>query len=367
MPSKPAQPPTDEQTDSGSLLVEDQRFSIVPEWVIDAEIPDSAFRLYTLLLRYGNSSGCRMPSRPTLARRMRRSVDAVDRAMRHLAEAGIVRVEHRRSGQQFLPNRYHLRTSQPALKKGTAEGGRKSAATPAAGTPSGRTSAATTSRISTATLAADLRPDLEALTDKATPPPPSRPSPGRRAQRVEEADNELLERCGIGDLDSLSARCVAIRRTLGRPAARWSAKCLAVAIHLAVVNRGWPARRVEPALLAIARDPETQSPARVAEAGPWWDETILGLDEGLDSDQLAALEDRLAETGGVRPLVQRMAREELAVEGMPLTRSTVAQRACAILDRREAERNSNPAGEEAPAATLGAASDGRPDPEGESQ
>ena len=87
---------------AGTLVVEEPRFAIVPEWVIDAAVSDGAFRLYSLLLRYGNGSGSRMPSRQTLARRLRRSVDAVDRAMRQLTEAGIVRVEHRRCGEQFL-------------------------------------------------------------------------------------------------------------------------------------------------------------------------------------------------------------------------------------------------------------------------
>ena len=74
---------------AGTLVVEEARFAIVPEWVIDAAISDGAFRLYSLLLRYGNGSGSRMPSRQTLARRLRRSVDAIDRAMRQLTEAGI--------------------------------------------------------------------------------------------------------------------------------------------------------------------------------------------------------------------------------------------------------------------------------------
>jgi len=86
-------PPEADDNSAGTLFVEEPRFAIVPEWVIDAAVSDGAFRLYSLLLRYGNSSGCRMPSRPTLARRLRRSVDAVDRAMRQLTEAGIVRVE----------------------------------------------------------------------------------------------------------------------------------------------------------------------------------------------------------------------------------------------------------------------------------
>ncbi len=83
-----------ESTDDldGTLVVEEPRFALVPEWVIDAAIPDAAFRLYSLLLRYGNGSGSRMPSRSTLARRLRRSVDAVDRAMRQLSDTGIVRI-----------------------------------------------------------------------------------------------------------------------------------------------------------------------------------------------------------------------------------------------------------------------------------
>jgi hypothetical protein len=127
----PKAPPTPTTLPAaGTLVVEEPRFAIVPEWVINAEISDGAFRLYSLLLRYGNGSGSRMPSRQTLARRLRRSVDAVDRAMRQLTEAGIVRVEHRRNGEQFLSNRYHVRTTPPAGIAPADGGGRTSAATP---------------------------------------------------------------------------------------------------------------------------------------------------------------------------------------------------------------------------------------------
>ncbi|MHB8186692.1 MAG: helix-turn-helix domain-containing protein, partial [Dermatophilaceae bacterium] len=159
-------PPEADDNSAGTLFVEEPRFAIVPEWVIDAAVSDGAFRLYCLLLRYGNSSGCRMPSRPTLARRLRRSVDAVDRAMRQLTEAGIVRVEHRRSGEQFLSNRYHVRTTAPAHPATAAGGGRVIAATPEP-PEGGRISAATRGRTSTATVAADVRPNPEILTDKA--------------------------------------------------------------------------------------------------------------------------------------------------------------------------------------------------------
>jgi hypothetical protein len=63
--------PPDELDDEGTLLLE-QRFSIVPEWVLDADISDAALRLYAVLLRYGQTSGSRMPSRALLARRLRK-------------------------------------------------------------------------------------------------------------------------------------------------------------------------------------------------------------------------------------------------------------------------------------------------------
>jgi hypothetical protein len=50
------------------------------------------------------------------------------------------------------------------------------------------------------------------------------------------------------------------RQMLGKPTTRWTARCLATVIHLAV-TRGWPAASKEPALLAVGKDPEGHSPA----------------------------------------------------------------------------------------------------------
>ena len=86
----------------------------MPEWVLDLEISDAAFRLYAVLARYGNSSGVRMPGRALLARRLRKSVDTVDRALRELTGAGVLEVERRCDGSRNLTNRYHLRTVDPA-------------------------------------------------------------------------------------------------------------------------------------------------------------------------------------------------------------------------------------------------------------
>ena len=269
-------------------MVEPQRFAIVPEWVLDLDVSDAALRLYALLLRYGGTSGSRMPSRRLLAERMRRSVDSVDRAMRDLETAGLVRVERRRRGRENLTNRYHLRTTNPAEKKRPAEaaqlrpvptrlgepegGGRRSAAT--------RTTAATGSSAARGTaaarVAADLRPNRKQVTESPPPPtPPPRP-PRRRAPRAtveEEPPTDQVEvvlaRCGITDLRARRA-LPNVQEALGRSPTRWAAPCLLAAIQLALV-RGWPPEQIQPALLVVAADRDTRSPMRVAEAGPWWD------------------------------------------------------------------------------------------------
>src|SRR4051795_4648584 len=95
------------------LVVEDH-FAILPEWLLDADISDAAIRLYAVLLRYGQSSGARMPGRTTLARRLHKhSTDTVDRALKELVALGAVAVEHGRDGARQLTNRYLVRTGRP--------------------------------------------------------------------------------------------------------------------------------------------------------------------------------------------------------------------------------------------------------------
>lgn len=326
--------------DEGSLVVEEQRFAVVPEWVIDAELSDAAFRVYSLLLRYGNGSGCRMPSRALLARRLHRSVDSIDRAMRELASAGVVRVERRRRGRENLTNRYYLRTSAPAAP--VPEGGRGG----------GRNSAATGGRSDAATLAAGLRPDPKTLTD--TPPPPRQRrrltapaalkgggggGAGAESRRSAAATaGRAPDSCGVPDLDTLAAQCLAHRRALGLSTTRWQAPCLAAALHVAVVVRGWPSERAEAALLAVAADPQSRSPMRVAEAGPWWDSAPA---PAAPSPELESYERRLDATDGHRPALQARARAELTAQGLPVTRATVAERACQILDRHHTAQDSS--------------------------
>jgi len=187
--------------DAASLALE-QYFAVVPEWIIDADISDCAYRLYSVLLRYGQTSGQRMPARATLAGRLRKtSKDTVDRALKELVGIGAVVVERRRRDGRNLTNRYLLMATPPQAR-------------------------------TAATLAANLRPDPESSTQNPPPPPPpSRPpttggepagTSGRppRPAHPDAADAALLARCGIGDLQALAADCQTRRRRLGAPAAR---------------------------------------------------------------------------------------------------------------------------------------------------
>jgi len=215
-PAAPAEgPPAPEGVGERGVLTVDDFFAPVPEWVLDAAVSDCAVRLFAVLLRYGQSSGARMPSRATLARRLRKgSTDTVDRAMRELVALGAVVVERRRAQGVNQTNRYHLRTHHPdggttagavpgcaavtpapqgaALGLPGQGGGRSDAATPPAGTglsepvvPVGAASCcsvlevgvgggrrdAASGRTDAAGVAAGMRPDPELLTHRQPHPP----------------------------------------------------------------------------------------------------------------------------------------------------------------------------------------------------
>jgi len=335
--------PKSELDDEGTLVVE-QYFAILPEWIIDADISDAAVRLYSVLLRYGQSSGHRMPSRALLARRLhKRSTDSVDRALKELVACGAVIVERRRRGPEFLSNRYHLRNTPPPSP--AADSGRNGVAAPPSSGGS-RKFAATPSRTDAATLAARMRPYPESSTQRR--PPPSAPisltpafeADGRgggadRTSRlpVVQRTAQLLAALGLRDLDGVVERCCEARRSRGLPTGRWTARVLIDVLAGAVLDDGWPATVAVPALVQLAADPVTRSPARLRCAGPWWDVANPSRSSlsAAEAAELAALEAVLAESDGARVLVQREARRQLTAEQTPLTRLTVARRAASLL------------------------------------
>lgn len=149
----------------------EQRFAIVPEWVLDADVPDRAIRVYAILARYGNGSGRREVSRSTIARRARCSTDSVDRALTALVDVGALAMERTtKPSGDWGANRYTLLAGGVAAavrlpgREGAARGGRVAAARVAAGErhdreiPTERTSTETRDSLSLVPSGAGLAP-----------------------------------------------------------------------------------------------------------------------------------------------------------------------------------------------------------------
>ena len=98
----------------------DLRFSITPEWVLDADISDRAVRVYGILARYADSDTLQaFPSRETLAKRAKCHWRSVDRAIDELVALGAITKQHRKTENTYQSNLYTLRRVPPALSGGT--------------------------------------------------------------------------------------------------------------------------------------------------------------------------------------------------------------------------------------------------------
>jgi predicted transcriptional regulator len=77
-------------------LSADNRFAIIPEWVIQLNISHTAFRLYAVLARYAdNITHEAFPARATLAKRLDCSEKTIDRAIEDLIEHGAIKKQSR--------------------------------------------------------------------------------------------------------------------------------------------------------------------------------------------------------------------------------------------------------------------------------
>jgi hypothetical protein len=97
----------------------DLRFSIIPEWVLDADISDRAIRLYSILARYADNETLQaFPSRETLGKRAFCNAKAVTKAIEELVLIGAVIKQHRKQGESYQSNLYTLRRGGPILTPG---------------------------------------------------------------------------------------------------------------------------------------------------------------------------------------------------------------------------------------------------------
>ena len=102
-------------TVTNDRITTEARFSIVPEWILDANVSDRAVRLYAVLARYADTEHTCFPARATLAERLRCSTSSVDRAINELVDADIITVKRRggEPGTGWTSNLYTLRVSPP--------------------------------------------------------------------------------------------------------------------------------------------------------------------------------------------------------------------------------------------------------------
>jgi DNA-binding transcriptional regulator YhcF (GntR family) len=97
----------------------DNRFAIVPEWVIALDISHTAFRLYAVLARYAdNITHQAFPARATLAQRLQCSEKTVDRAVEDLVAHGAI---HKQSRGRYASALYTVMTAAPGETKMSTE------------------------------------------------------------------------------------------------------------------------------------------------------------------------------------------------------------------------------------------------------
>ncbi len=97
----------------------DNRFAIIPEWVISLDISHTAFRLYAVLARYAdNITHQAFPARATLAQRLQCSEKTVDRAVEDLVAHGAI---HKQSRGRYASALYTVMTAAPGETKMSTE------------------------------------------------------------------------------------------------------------------------------------------------------------------------------------------------------------------------------------------------------
>jgi len=105
-------------------LSSENKFAIMPEWVIELDISHTAFRLYAVLARYAdNVTHQAFPSLDTLAERLSCSEKTVRRAIDDLVKAGAI-TKHNRG--RYNSNLYTVMVSPPEGTNMSHEGSKVS-------------------------------------------------------------------------------------------------------------------------------------------------------------------------------------------------------------------------------------------------
>jgi len=211
-------------------------FAIIPEWLIDSPISDRGVRLYAILCRYADSDGYSWPSRSTLAKRLGRSVDSLDRAVKELVEAEVLEVEGRydlsgdRTSNGYLIHRVKPARLQVGSRETAATGGRETAAT------GGRETAALTRTILNES-------HLELIA------PPSDATKVAAQRKADVVWDTLMEVCGIDSQDITKASRGAYNRACA-DLKEIGATRDSIIVRATVFRRRWPGVSLTPTALA---------------------------------------------------------------------------------------------------------------------
>lgn len=106
-----------QQNTRGTILNTDNRFAIIPHWVIFSGISAGALKLYAVLTKYADHATRQaFPSRTTLGRDVGVSRKTIDRYIRELEALGALRVQRRKrkGSKENLVSLYTVITANPA-------------------------------------------------------------------------------------------------------------------------------------------------------------------------------------------------------------------------------------------------------------
>lgn len=95
----------------------DNTFSMVPHWLLEANVSGNAIYLYAVLMKYAdNDTREAFPSRARLASDLSKSVDTIDRLAKELCALGALQITRRSrpNSQESYPNTYTLITKNPS-------------------------------------------------------------------------------------------------------------------------------------------------------------------------------------------------------------------------------------------------------------
>lgn len=97
------------QGGAGLSLQPEERFAVVPEWILYADISSQAVRLYGVLARHADQhTGKAEPGRKRLATLMRVSASTIDRARQELVDIGALQENLNHRGGRRTVNTYTL-------------------------------------------------------------------------------------------------------------------------------------------------------------------------------------------------------------------------------------------------------------------